>query len=129
MSLMELLYPYVNVSLLVVRTTEQGKASMEGKPSELYADAVCCVYMSKADLEKLGVKEGKAVEVSTEAGSVAVVAKVDSELHEGLAYMPVGPWANAVTPVGGEVPPKAIAATVKKTDKKPMDVDKLFSAP
>ncbi len=124
---MELLYPYASVTLLVVRTTEQGKASMAGKPSELYSDSACCIYVSRVDLEKLAVKEGDPVEVSTESGAVVVRVKVDDELSEGMAYMPVGPWANVLIPAEGEVPPKAVAAVMKKADRDITDINELFS--
>ena len=86
----------VRVTLITGRTARQGMTLEVGKTAEEYRKAVALIELSPADAEKLGVSDGDTVSVRTEAGSVVVWCKVSKGLDEGLAFMPYGPWANAV---------------------------------
>ena len=86
----------VRVTLITGRTARQGMTLEMGKTTEEYRKAVALIELSPADAEKLGVSDGDTVSVRTEAGSVVVWCKVSKGLDEGLAFMPYGPWANAV---------------------------------
>ncbi len=86
----------VRVTLITGRTARQGMTLEMGKTTEEYRKAVALIELSPADAEKLGVSDGDTVSVRTEAGSVVVWCKVSKGLDDGLAFMPYGPWANAV---------------------------------
>ena len=86
----------VRVTLITGRTARQGMTLEMGKTTEEYRKAVALIELSPADAEKLGVSDGDTVSVRTEGGSVVVWCRVSKSLDEGLAFMPYGPWANAV---------------------------------
>ena len=86
----------VRVTLITGRTAKQGMTMEIGKTSEEYRRAVAVVELSPSDAEKLGVSDGDTVSVKTGVGSVVVWCKVSKGLDEGVAFMPYGPWANAV---------------------------------
>ena len=87
----------LQVTLLTGRTIEQGVGKERGKLSKEYLESVAVCYIDPADLKKLGVREKSNVLVSTEHGSVVVKAlRSHRAPHEGVIYIPYGPWANSV---------------------------------
>ena len=68
-----------------------------GKKHDAYTVSAALCELDPDDMKKLGVREGETVKVSTESGEVLVKAvKSTQEPHLGIAFMPLGPWANAV---------------------------------
>jgi len=86
----------LRVTLITGRTAKQGMTMEMGKTTEEYRRAVAVIELSQADAEKLGVSDGDTVSVKTDVGSVVVWCKLSKDLDEGVAFMPYGPWANAV---------------------------------
>jgi len=87
----------LRVTLLTGRTIEQGVGKEHGKASKEYAESVSVCYLDPEDLKKLGIKEGANILVSTEHGRVIVKAlKSLRAPHPSVAFIPYGPWANAV---------------------------------
>jgi formylmethanofuran dehydrogenase subunit D len=87
----------LQVTLITGRTIDQGVGKEKGKASEEYGDSVSICYIDAEDLKKLGTKEKRTVLVSTAYGSVVVKAiKSPRSPHQGIIFMPYGPWANAV---------------------------------
>jgi formylmethanofuran dehydrogenase subunit D len=87
----------LQVTLITGRTIEQGVGKEQGKGSNEYMDAVAICYFDPEDLKKLQIEANSNVKISTEYGSVVVKAKSSLRTpHSGIAYMPYGPWANAV---------------------------------
>ena len=87
----------MEVTLLTGRTIEQGVGKEQGKVSDEYFESVAVCYIDPNDLKKLGIKEDSHILVSTEYGSVVVkAAKSLRGPHEGIVFIPYGPWANAV---------------------------------
>ncbi len=87
----------LQVTLLTGRTIEQGVGKEYGKSSPEYYDACSMVYMDEGDMQKLGVKNGTNVLVTTPNGSVVLKAvKYPRSAIPGLIYIPYGPWANSV---------------------------------
>jgi formylmethanofuran dehydrogenase subunit D len=83
--------------LLTGRTIEQGVGKEQGKASGEYFESAAVCYIDPNDLRKLGIKEESNILVSTEYGSVIVkAAKSLRGPHEGIVFIPYGPWANAV---------------------------------
>ncbi len=87
----------LHVTLLTGRTIEQGVGKEYGKSSHQYYDACSMVYMDKGDMQKLGVKHGSNVLVTTPNGSVVLKAvKHPRGSMSGMIYIPYGPWANSI---------------------------------
>jgi len=87
----------LQVTLLTGRTIEQGVGKEQGKVSDEYFESVAVCYIDPDDLRKLGIKEESNILVSTKFGSVVVkAAKSLRGPHEGIVFIPYGPWANAV---------------------------------
>ncbi len=124
MSLLELLYPKVELLLVTVRTSEQGIALEKGKFSSEYVNSTATIFLNKQDFKKLGIKEGELVEVSSSHGSTIVKAYVSDETVPGMAFMPCGYWSNALTNLG-ETSPIPIYKGVKIWIKKAKEADKI----
>jgi formylmethanofuran dehydrogenase subunit D len=78
----------------------------------------------------LGVKDGKNVKVTTKFGSVVLRAKENTENPGGIAFVPMGPWANAIIDpsTGGCGMPgfKGIDAEVSATNEQVLSVVQLL---
>jgi formylmethanofuran dehydrogenase subunit D len=89
--------PKLHVTLLTGRTIEQGVGKEQGKASKEYLESVSVCYIDPEDLKKLGIKEKSNVQISTKFGSVVIRAfKSMRGPHEGIIFIPYGPWANVV---------------------------------
>lgn len=87
----------LKVTLITGRTIEQGVGKEHGKASKEYMGSVSICYLDPEDLKKLGVKENTNVLVSTEYGKVVVKASKSLRApHPSIAFIPYGPWANAI---------------------------------
>jgi formylmethanofuran dehydrogenase subunit D len=118
------------VELISGRTLDQG-ATVEEKLSEEYFKAVNYIELSEEDFKSLGLEEGDRVKISTEFGSVVVFAK-KGEIPKGLAFIPMGPYANAVidpaTDGTGMPQFKGVMAKIEKTEEKVKTVRELLEA-
>ena len=80
-------------------------------------------------IEKLGLKEGNRVKVTTGFGSVTVAWTPDKGLDEGIVFFPYGPWANqvysAVTGSTGMPIMKGIPASIEVTEEKILSVEEI----
>ena len=105
--------------LITGRTIEQGETLHE-KCKESYMKACAICEMNKKDMEKLGVKNGDTVKISSSAGEVHVYVKESDSVDEGIIFMPMGPWANSLVPAGtdsiGMPTFKGIKVKVEKSD-------------
>ena len=76
--------------------------------------------LSRADLEKLALKDGARVEISTPAGSVVVTARSDATGEAGVGLMPSSLYTNLLAsydPGSLTMPLKHIEARVTPTEK------------
>lgn len=91
----------LRVTLTTGRTLAQG-ATREGmKTLNEYVRAAAVCELDPGDMEKLGVKEGDLVRVTTKHGSVIVRATISTQApHPSIVFMPIGPWANVL--IGAE---------------------------
>ncbi|MFQ6105724.1 MAG: molybdopterin dinucleotide binding domain-containing protein [Candidatus Hydrothermarchaeaceae archaeon] len=88
----------IEVTLITGRSIGQGEAIESGKELDTYPDAAGICELDEKDMGRLGVEEGEAVTVSTPIGSIVLKAvKSTQGPHEGIAFIPLGPWANAIT--------------------------------
>lgn len=83
----------LKVTLITGRTISQG-VNLENKSSSDYLDATACCEMNPKDTALLG--KANNVKVKTKHGEVVVKPKENSGNPEGIAFIPMGPWANAV---------------------------------
>jgi formylmethanofuran dehydrogenase subunit B len=90
--------PRLEVTLVTGRTLRQGAQIETSRHVKDYVDVAAVCFMNPEDMAELGVKEGSSVKVTTEAGSVVVKASAYKGNPRGLAFIPLGPWANAVIP-------------------------------
>lgn len=85
------------LNLITGRTIQQGVAMEGGKEKDAYRKACGIIEMDKTDLKKLGAWRNTNVRVTSKHGSVVVKAiEATQGPHPGLAYIPMGPWANAI---------------------------------
>lgn len=93
----------IEVILITGRTISQGEALERGKLYDAYTDAVAICELDPEDMERLSITEGDTVKVSTETGDVALKAVKSTQApHVGIAFIPLGPWANAITGPGSD---------------------------
>ena len=110
----------LKVTLITGRTINQG-ANLENKTSSDYLEATAYCEFNSKDLALLG-KSGEHVRVKTAHGDVVVKLKENNGNPDGLAFIPMGPWANAVvdpdTKGCGMPGFKGIPADIECKDKK-----------
>ncbi|MHC1610679.1 MAG: molybdopterin dinucleotide binding domain-containing protein [Candidatus Methanospirareceae archaeon] len=113
------------VKLISGRTIAQGE-NLENKMSEEYLNAVAICELNERDMERLGVSPDENVKVKTDYGEVVVKAKKGKGYPEGIAFIPMGPWANAVVSAntkGAGMPSfKDLDAEIEKTEEKVLQV-------
>ncbi len=83
----------LKVTLITGRTISQG-VNLENKTSSDYMEATASCELNTKDIEFLG--KPKFVKIGTEYGEVVVKLKESNGNPPGIAFVPMGPWANAV---------------------------------
>jgi formylmethanofuran dehydrogenase subunit D len=92
-----MIMPKLKVTLLTGRTLRQGQGKEYGKLSDLYQKSVSICEIDPEDMQKLGVKDGENVKITTDFGSVILKAvKSRRTPHWGIIFVPYGPWASAI---------------------------------
>ncbi len=87
----------IKVTLTTGRSIAQGEAIEGGKDKEDYVKAAALCELDPEDLKKLGSGDGESVRVTTKFGDVVLrVTKTKQGPHPRLAFIPMGPWANAI---------------------------------
>ena len=110
----------LKATLITGRTLDQGRTLEIGKFSKEYMSKVAIIELSKQDMEKLGISSGSAVKVSSAYGQVVVKAVESAFTPQGMAFIPMGPWANAIvspnTQGSGMPTLKGIEVTIEKSE-------------
>ncbi|MBQ3569054.1 MAG: molybdopterin dinucleotide-binding protein [Methanocorpusculum sp.] len=87
----------ITVNLISGRTIQQGVSMEAGKEKEDYMKSCGIIELDAADIAALGIWKNSNVRVSSAFGSVIVKAiETTQGPHPGLAWIPMGPWANMV---------------------------------
>lgn len=87
----------LKLTLVTGRTISQGVTREGKKMLREYMESVAVCELDPEDFGKLAVKEGDPVRVKTMYGTVVVSAKASTQVpHPGIAFIPLGPWANEV---------------------------------
>ncbi len=117
-------------TLITGRTFMQGVGMEVGKDSDLYKENTAVCYITVEDMSKLGIKEGDNVKIKTKYGEVVVKALKSKDEHEGIVFIPLGPWANAVMSYETDsvaVPTfKGVEAEIEKTDEEVLSLEELI---
>jgi formylmethanofuran dehydrogenase subunit D len=88
----------IEVNMISGRTVWQGVAIEGHKHDDGYIKACGIVEMDVSDMKKIHVFPGQTVKVKSAFGEVIVRAvKATQGPHPGLAFIPMGPWANQLT--------------------------------
>ncbi len=87
-------------TLITGRTVAQGDAMEKGKTEEEFMKACAIVELDPEDMEKLGVREGDTVRVKTSEGELVLWVRKAPGEQPGVAFIPLGPWANYL--IGGD---------------------------
>ncbi|MDI9633788.1 MAG: molybdopterin dinucleotide binding domain-containing protein [Methanolinea sp.] len=114
----------LKLNLITGRTIHQGVAMEGGKEKDAYTKACGIIEMDPSDMKKLGIWKGTNVRVTSEWGSVVVKAvEATQGPHPGLAFIPMGPWANAV------VNPKTYSTGMPTFKGVPIEVEPAINEP
>ncbi len=117
------------VNLISGRTIVQGQ-NLDNKLSEAYFNEVATCELNGSDMEKLGVAADERVKIKTNYGEVVVKAKEKAGTPEGVIFIPMGPWANAL--VSGDTHGagmpffKGIDAEIEPTEEEVLQVKALM---
>ena len=84
----------LKVTLITGRTINQG-VNLENKTSSDYMEATANCELNSSCAGLLG-KPGSNVRVRTKYGDVVVKLKENNGNPDNIAFIPMGPWANAV---------------------------------
>ncbi len=85
----------IDVKLISGRSIEQG-IQIENKMSSEYFDVAAVCELNEKDMSKLGIRDEAHVMIKSKFGEVVVRARTDNRNPPGIAFVPMGPWANAV---------------------------------
>ncbi|MFW9918800.1 MAG: molybdopterin dinucleotide binding domain-containing protein [Candidatus Thorarchaeota archaeon] len=121
MALGDLLFPNIEMKLVISHAFHADVESVKDKLSEEYKDAAAQVQLSKADMQKLGLKPDSTVSIQSKTGNVVVHAILSEKGKNGIAVMTRGPWALALvaTPRDGNPPQyHGIPVTITRSSEK-----------
>ena len=121
----------LEVILTSGRTIEQGITLAGMKISKEARDATAVCFMDPKDMSKLNISDNQNIRIKTSEGSIVVKARTSEDTpHEGIAFMPLGIYANWITPPGkagiGVPLYKGIKATISRTRKSVLEVEDLL---
>ncbi len=118
----------IEMTLVTGRTVGQGE-TIESKLSSDYMGYTAMCEMNEEDMRALGVSDGDTVKVSTQEGEIVVYAR-SSNIDKGIAFIPLGPWSNAIVPEGtdstGMPAFKGFKVKVEKTNEEVLDARQLI---
>lgn len=123
------------MKVLVNTGTSIIQAFYEKKGSTLkeeYKQATAVAFMDLKDMQKLSLKSRDKIKVKSEWGEVVLYVDVSYDApHEGMIFIPKGPWANII--ISPEtyccnIPTyKGIHAEISKTDEDVLLVSELMN--
>lgn len=118
----------INSGSSIIQTFYEKKGSTL---KDEYRQSAAVAYMDKNDMEKLSLKPKDKILIKSKWGEVTVFVDISHDMpHEGVIFIPKGPWANMV--ISPEtyccnVPTfKGIEAVISKTDNEVLLLSKLI---
>lgn len=119
----------INVGTSIIQAFYEKKGSTL---KDEYRQSTAVAFMDKKDMEKLSLKPRDKIRVKTKWGQVTIFVDISHDApHEGMIFIPRGPWANIV--ISPEtyccnVPTfKGVKADITKTDDEVLLVSKLMN--
>ncbi len=115
----------ITLNLISGRSIQQGVAIEGGKEKPLYRTAAGIIELDPTDFKRLGVWKNTNVRVTSPHGNVVVKAiETTQGPHPGVAFIPMGPWANSITDPNtystGMPTFKGVAVTVEMAANEPI---------
>jgi len=110
------------------RSIDQGRTRHD-KFTEEYKNATASAFFNKKDMEEANLVEGVVVSLSTYGGKVSIIAKESKYVDEGVVFVPLGPYANALIPMetkDGSPFYKSLDVSIVRSMEKPTDWEELF---
>jgi formylmethanofuran dehydrogenase subunit D len=87
----------ITINLISGRTIQQGVAIEGGKERPNYRTAAGIIELDPSDFKRLDIWKNTNVRVTSPYGNVVVKAiETTQGPHPGVAFIPMGPWANAI---------------------------------
>jgi len=87
----------ISINLISGRTIQQGASMEGGKDTDKYMKACGIIEIDDSDFKRLEIMKNTNVRVISEFGNVVVKAvEATQGPHPGVAFIPMGPWANSV---------------------------------
>lgn len=119
----------LNLILVTGRTILQG-TKVEEKLTKHYEEYAAIIRLHPIDMAKLGLKSGDHVKVIGPGGEVIVKVQRGADVPEGIAFMPLGPWAECViepkTDSTGMPGFKGVPVKVVKVDEPITPLSKIY---
>jgi formylmethanofuran dehydrogenase subunit D len=126
---MQQLVVLVKAIMISGRTLGQG-VTCESKMSAEFLKATSVCSISEADYSTLGISDKKNVLVKSDFGRAVLTPRVDPGLPQGLIFIPMGPWANALVgpDTGGCGTPqfKGVEVEISPIDSPVVDLRETF---
>ena len=129
MSLGELLFPKLELKLVIARSSDTDIKATKGKDSAEYIESAARIRVNESDLKRLNLKESNEVLVKNKIGNVVVRAYIDDGIKPGIAVMPYGPWALALADSSSETTDtilQGIKIEVTKSDDELTSLEELL---
>ena len=87
----------LKMTLLTGRSIDQGVGKELGKLTKEYENSVAVCELDPEDIKALDLQQKENVRVTTNSGSVVLrTAESKRSPHQGVAYVPYGPWVNVI---------------------------------
>lgn len=84
----------ISLTIVTYDDIHQAIARQRDGLGDEYRTRSAVVYLSAADLKKLGLKSGAPIELRGKSGSVVVAAKSETAIEEGIGHMPSSLYSN-----------------------------------
>lgn len=114
---------FEDVHLDVVRLSD-------GWDSAEYQKYASVLYLSPADLKRLGVKSGAHVRLTAKGVHITLQAKPEKRCTEGMGWLPASPYSNYLAvydPAVTQLPlPKVMGASISPTEDEVTSVSQIL---
>ena len=118
MALGDLLFPNIEMKLVIAHAFDADVESVKDKYSDDFKSVAAKARMSKKDMQKIGLKESSRLKIESKVGKVIVQPELDPNGKEGLVVMPRSPWSFALVAVPDDGSPPVyhgISVTVERS--------------
>jgi formylmethanofuran dehydrogenase subunit D len=131
LSLGELLFPKLELKLVIARSSDTEINAAHGKTSTDYRESAARIRMNESDLKRINIKEGSRVSVGNKIGKVVVKAFINDGINSGACVMPYSPWALALVDIPSDttvVQFHGIDVEVTKSNESVTSLDQLLDS-